>query len=247
MREPTLNDLAELRPMLANSLKQLKGMSADELSLVDQNFTASVRAPMRQENSQSEEPVSQWHVWDQELKPGGFNISVNRDNVHEFVSLYVKNELIDKYWLEIESFVRGFHRVVGCPALTLCRSNEIELLLCGNPNLVGDFEDLRNSTTYMDGYTKDSQVVQWFWEIVSKFTEKEKRNLLFFVTGNDRIPLNGLSSLKFRIQRSGDNDELLPSAHTCFNIVSFPEYSSKEILKNRFAIALENITGFNLA
>ena len=99
----------------------------------------------------------------------------------------------------------------------------------------------------MDGYTKDSQVVQWFWEIVSKFTEKEKRNLLFFVTGNDRIPLNGLSSLKFRIQRSGDNDELLPSAHTCFNIVSFPEYSSKEILKNRFAIALENVTGFNLA
>ena len=185
-------------------------------------------------------------LWEQELQPGGRNTLVNQANVKTFVDLFVKNELFDKNWLEIESFARGFHRVVGCPALSLCRANELELLLCGNPNLVGDFRDLQKVTVYMDGYTKDTPVVKWFWEVMSKLTEKEKRNLLSFVTGNDRVPLKGLTSLTFRVQRSGDNDDHLPSAHTCFNILSFPEYSSKAILTKRFEVALKNVTGFNL-
>jgi alpha-tubulin suppressor-like RCC1 family protein len=246
-QKPSLNDLAELRPMLARSLKQLGEMSEDELLAVDQSFVASARAPLSDQDDSSESKGEGWHLWDEELKPGGASIPVCRKNVQEFVELYTKNELFDRNWLEIESFARGFHRVVGCPALTLCRANELELLLCGNPNLVGDFGALKKSTMYMDGYTKDSKVVQWFWDVVSSFTEKEKRNLLFFVTGNDRVPLKGLSSLIFRVQRSGDNDNLLPAAHTCFNIISFPEYSTKDILRKRFAVALENITGFNLA
>ena len=242
---PTLTDLAELRPTLAKSLKDLSEMNETELAAVDQNFLVSTRVPLRRQDA-PEDSVDLAHLWEQELQPGGRNTLVNQANVKTFVDLFVKNELFDKNWLEIESFARGFHRVVGCPALSLCRANELELLLCGNPNLVGDFRDLQKVTVYMDGYTKDTPVVKWFWEVMSKLTEKEKRNLLSFVTGNDRVPLKGLTSLTFRVQRSGDNDDHLPSAHTCFNILSFPEYSSKAILTKRFEVALKNVTGFNL-
>ena len=124
----------------------------------------------------------------------------------------------------------------------------MKLLLCGISNF-DNFEDLVSSSKYIDGYTSETNVVKWFWDmVITQYTEVEKRKLLFFVTGNDRIPTNGFKGLRFVIQKAGShNDEHLPTAHTCFNTLCFPEYSSKEILKDRFSVALENLTGFGLA
>ena len=73
-----------------------------------------------------------------------------------------------------------------------------------------------------------------------------KRKVLLFVTGSDRVPIKGLASLPFCIQRSGDNSERLPTAHSCFNILDLPEYSSKIILAERLSVALRHTEGFGL-
>ena len=69
-----------------------------------------------------------------------------------------------------------------------------------------------------------------------------------FSTGSDRAPVNGLKSLNFGIVRDGEaDDRRLPSSHTCFNRLDFPEYSSREVLKRNLEIAIENAIGFGLA
>ena len=52
-----------------------------------------------------------------------------------------------------------------------------------------------------------------FWQIVREFGEKQKKQLLQFITGSDRIPLGGLAKLKFIIVKNGPDSDR--SAHPC--------------------------------
>ena len=75
--------------------------------------------------------------------------------------------------------------------------------------------------------TTGVQVIVWFWEAVHGFTEAQKKALLTFVTGSDRVPIRGLASLQppFVISRNGPASDRLPTAHTCFNHLLLPAYA----------------------
>ena len=65
---------------------------------------------------------------------------------------------------------------------------------------------------------------------------------------SDRSPIEGLSKLRFVISRNGDEDTRLPSAHTCFNHMLLPEYSSREVLERNLCYAISEAgEGFALA
>lgn len=88
--------------------------------------------------------------------------------------------------------------------------------------------------------------IKWFWDIVHKLTDEEKKSFLMFTTGSDRSPLRGLSQLAFTITGTGLDDERLPSAHTCFNDLILPKYSSRDKMKVKILQAIENKEGFGL-
>ena len=46
-----------------------------------------------------------------------------------------------------------------------------------------------------------------FWKIVREFSEDQKKRLLSFITGSDRIPLGGLAKLKFVIVKNGPDSD----------------------------------------
>ena len=46
-----------------------------------------------------------------------------------------------------------------------------------------------------------------FWEIVREFNDTQKKQLLAFVTGSDRIPIGGLSKLRFVIVKNGPDSD----------------------------------------
>ena len=46
-----------------------------------------------------------------------------------------------------------------------------------------------------------------FWEIVREFSESQRKRLLAFITGSDRIPLGGLSKLKLIIVKNGPDSD----------------------------------------
>ena len=66
------------------------------------------------------------------------------------------------------------------------------------------------------------------------------------MTACDRIPLNGLKSLTFVIQRNGPDSDRLPTALTCFGRLLLPEYASKDKMKALLTTAIENAAGFGL-
>ena len=68
---------------------------------------------------------------------------------------------------------------------------------------------------------------------------------------SDRSPIDGLRAMKFVISKAtSESDELtdirLPSAHTCFNHLLLPAYSSMEILREKLKYAINHSEGFAL-
>jgi ubiquitin-protein ligase E3 A len=82
--------------------------------------------------------------------------------------------------------------------------------------------------------------------VIHGLTGEQKKQFLMFVTGSDRSPLRGLGQLNFTITGTGLDDTRLPSAHTCFNDMILPRYSSKDILQQKLLQAIENHEGFGL-
>ena len=164
-------------------------------------------------------------------------------NTYEYVDLYVNwffNESINEFYV---SFEKGFYRVFDKKLSKILSPQELELIICGTQKL--DFNELKKSVKYED-YNEDSITVKYFWQIVMEFNEEEKKKFLFFVTGCDRAPIDGLGSLPFAISRNANVNEF-PSAHTCFNNLILPDYKNKDLMKKKIQIAINYSEGFGLA
>jgi E3 ubiquitin-protein ligase HERC3 len=204
-----LADLDASFPTVARNLQQLLEYAGDDVEDVfglDFRVTSQYFGALKHDD----------------LKPNGGNTPVTSANRKEYVELYVDFLLNKSIARQFDAFKAGFDLVVSGPALGLFRADEIELLVCGNH----DFQigDLKKHTTYDGGYNADTRVVKWFWEVVATWNEAKQREMLTFVTGSDRVPIAGLSSMKFVIYRKGADSELLCSAATCFNTLYLPEY-----------------------
>lgn len=89
-------------------------------------------------------------------------------------------------------------------------------------------------------------MIQNFWSVVHEMSEEEKRKMLAFSTGSARAPIKGLGALRLTITRMGPDSAQLPTAHTCFNHLLLPEYSSREKLKRLLLRAISESEGFGL-
>ncbi|KAA6364312.1 MAG: putative ubiquitin ligase E3A [Streblomastix strix] len=78
------------------------------------------------------------------------------------------------------------------------------------------------------------------------FTEEDKRRFLHFVTSSSRAPIGGLKEIRMIIQRNGPDSDMLPTAHTCFNILLLPGYKSRMKIRQKLLTAINNAEGFGL-
>jgi ubiquitin-protein ligase E3 A len=179
-----------------------------------------------------------------ELKEGGKDVPLTSANRHEYIQLYVDWVLNRSVAKQFTAFKKGFDLCVPPSSLALFVPEELELLICGSEEL--DFGALKAATVYDDGYDEDSEVVQWFWEVLDELDDKGKKKLLMFCTGSDRVPIRGLGSMRFTISKNGPDSDLLPTSHTCFNHLLLPAYATKAKLKRYLELALENSQGFGL-
>ncbi|XP_071955318.1 probable E3 ubiquitin-protein ligase HECTD2 [Antedon mediterranea] len=226
----SLEDLKEVQPTLAKSLQELLEFDGDVEEVFCQTFQISINC------------FSQ--VITVDLIPNGSQVPVTSKNRQIYVDCYVQYFLTTSVSKQFEAFSHGFHLMCGGPALKLFQAEETELLVCGNPDL--DFIALESCTTYEDGFTRHHRTIKAFWSVVHSLDETQKKKLLNFITGSDRVPVKGLSSLPIVIQRHGPDSDRLPTAMTCFNRLLLPSYASKDKLRNRLTIALENGKGFGL-
>ncbi|KAI1980692.1 putative E3 ubiquitin-protein ligase [Ophidiomyces ophidiicola] len=230
----TLEDLAEYRPALARGLRQLLEYDGD----VEETFCRDFVVQVERYGETVEVP----------LCPGGEKRPVTNSNRREFVDLYVKYVLNKAVSRQFEPFKRGFFTICGGNALHLFRPEEIELLVRGSDQAL-DISSLRAVAKYDNWQVANPEkepVVKWFWDFFSRISPRDQRKVLGFITGSDRIPAMGETSLGIRILCLGQDSERFPIARTCFNMLSLYRYRTRQKFESKLWRAVVESEGFGL-
>lgn len=229
-----LRDLEDMQPAFGRSLRSLLSYDGSQGPMQDVfclDFTL-------EDESFGERRVI-------ELVPGGRDVAVTEENRLEYVEAVVDELLNRSIGKQFSAFASGFRILCDGPAIRLFNAQELERLVCGNPNL--DFDALQGNSKYEGGYSAATPVVQWLWAAVKhELSLEEKKKFLKFFTGSDRAPIGGLGTLRCIIQRNGTDSNKLPTSHTCFNTLLLPEYASRDKLLALLRVAITCCTGFGL-
>lgn len=178
-----------------------------------------------------------------ELIPDGGKVPVTLKNKKQFVDLYVDYILNKSVESHYQAFHTGFHKVCGGRVLELFHSHELMAVVVGNENY--DWEELQRNATYKEGYTANDPTIILFWQVFHELSLEEKKKFLLFLTGCDRIPIQGMKAIKIIIQPMSD-ERMLPVAHTCFNVLDLPRYQTRERLRYKLLQAIQQTQGFSL-
>ncbi|GLD94206.1 hypothetical protein PINS_up002817 [Pythium insidiosum] len=194
-----------------------------------------------------------------ELVPGGADIDVTMANKSVYLDALFKYYVLDSVSEQLLSFLTALYDVVPEGLLKLFDYQELELLMCGVPTI--DVDDWRKHTDFKF-FTEDLptelelQNIQWLWEVILEMKNEDRVRLLQFATGTSRVPAQGFKGLissdgrvrQFNVAFTGENPDLLfPKAHTCFNRLDLPIYSSKEQMAEYMKLIVEmDITGFSI-
>lgn len=172
---------------------------------------------------------------------------VTNANREAFVKDYIIYLTSTAIQAQFNSFLSGLYTLLSKQSLALFPPSTLKLLFEGHPTSQPiDIDEWRTATTYED-YTASDRIILWFWEVLRQdFTQTQLRKLLEFVTASDRIPVTGWSGITFIIQRNAAGNEWLPGSSTCYGRLFLPEYSSKEVLKEKLTTAVETSLGFGM-
>lgn len=220
-----LDDLMEIEPEICHSLKKILQMNDEELCVLEQCFSIT-------RNTKSIE-----------LIPKGKNVVLTEKNKELFVEKYVEYLTYSEMKENIENIKKGFFHVIKLRTISFLQPCELEKIIVGS-NVIN--VQLLKKTAVYSGFTEDSLVVKTFWKIFEEYSLEDKKKLLMFITGNERVPVTCTENWKLIIVRNGCDTDRLPSSQTCFNTLLLPEYSSEEKLRNKLGIAISMTKGFFL-
>ncbi|KAA3679062.1 E3 ubiquitin-protein ligase TRIP12 [Paragonimus westermani] len=216
-----------------------------------------------------------------ELLKNGSHIMVTGSNLGDYIRLVAHWLVIEGASRQMEAVVEGFDSVlpnVRSRLALIFQPDEMEGLFCGRSSShfealwsgsavrshiiqeessVDEGWDVQNLTEACrcdHGYTPQSRTIRNLFEVMSGFTEEERRLFVQFVTGSPRLPVGGFRALKPPLKivmkrESGENaDNHLPSVMTCQNYLKLPDYSSKELLAAKLMYAIrEGQNAFHLS
>lgn len=165
-----------------------------------------------------------------DLIPNGQNVQVTEENEADYVRAVTEV----RRTRAIEKQIEGFYELIPLEDWKIFNDLELEMVMSGLPDI--GMGGLKANVEYT-GYTSSSPQITWFWRCVSQMDQEDLARLVMFVTGTSKIALLGFSALqgrngpqKFQIHRIIGDMRRLPSAHTSFNQLDLPEYSSVEFL-----------------
>ena len=119
-----------------------------------------------------------------DLIPNGRKIPVTDSNKAEYIRLISLHRMTAAIRSQIDAFLEGFHDMVPADVISIFTPTELELLICGLPDV--DIDDLRVNTEYHQ-YRSSDQCITWLWEILRDFSSEEKAQFLQFVTGTSKV------------------------------------------------------------
>jgi hypothetical protein len=176
-----------------------------------------------------------------ELKLGGKDVPVTEDNKSEYLQLLCEDVLIGPIRTELGCLVMGFHEVVSEEHLqrSSLDAEQLRMLVCGVAEL---------SVVEWRAHAKvegPRHVAAWFFGWLERQPQETRSKVLAFATGSSVLP-SGWDGLKdqqgeplpFRISVQGE-ENALPSAHTCANLLVLPPVRTADELEGRLEQMLE--------
>jgi ubiquitin-protein ligase E3 C len=238
-----INDLRELDEELYQGMLRLKNYPGDvrDLSL-DFTITDQISLPG--------EPV---RTVTRNLVPNGEDVPVTNENRPLYISYVARHRLVVQPHYQTRAFLRGLGSIIDPAWLSMFNQNELQRLVGGDSAGI-DVEDLRRHTHYSGVYAigddgEEHPTVKLFWEVMHGLEDTERREVLKYVTSTPRAPLLGFSQLSppFSIRDGGRDEERLPSASTCVNLLKLPQYRTAAVLKRKLLYAVKSGAGFDLS
>jgi hypothetical protein len=219
-RTCTLEDLRDQDPALFSGLQQVANCSnEDDLKSLGLNFTAEV------ERFGS--------VVVAELEPGGYGREVTLANRDLYIQKVLEYHLEESIREQLQMMKKGFNMLIPQDYLLSFAPYELELLISGLR--VVDVDVLESKTKYTD-YNKSSLIIQWLWEILREYPEDMKGKFLQFCSGSSQLPASFMH-WNFRIARTHNSGQL-PTAATCSNQLTLPNYRTKKELEEKLLTAI---------
>lgn len=129
----------------------------------------------------------------------------------------ILNKLVEA---RFQAFSKGFHKVCGGRVLQLFHAQELMSVVIGKKcscrqlicimhsflidhlfhtgNEDYDWYLLENNATYKKGYSSSDPTIRMFWEVFHELSLEDKKKFLLYLTGSDRIPIQGMKAIKVR-------------------------------------------------
>jgi len=230
--KPTYHDMQAIDPDYYKNLKMILDYNLEDIGL-DLTFST----------------ITHWFGRSQtvDLIPNGRNIPVTDKDKEKYVNLVCQHRMTTAIEMQIKAYLDGFYDLIKPKLISIFTPKELELLISGMPEI--DIVDLKKNTEY-HGYRVADKEIVWFWNIMFSLSKSDKAAFLQFVTGSSKVPLNGFSDLqgmrgtqKFAIHKAGGPAGALMSAHTCFNSLDLPTYTSEEEMKEKLVYAIKEGAG----
>uniref|UniRef100_K3WXK9 HECT-type E3 ubiquitin transferase n=1 Tax=Globisporangium ultimum (strain ATCC 200006 / CBS 805.95 / DAOM BR144) TaxID=431595 RepID=K3WXK9_GLOUD len=203
-----------------------------------------------------------------ELRPDGTDVDVTLETLLEYVEQNVVFLLDTTIAKQVAAFQQGFEQICGSSwhqkhFLRVFDVEELEQMFSdtsvGSSMWDREGHELREHTVCDHGYTPESKAIGDLIAILCDFTMEEQRLFVRFVTGANRLPVGGLAKLEPKLtvvrklteSSTGTSDDggflssdaVLPSASTCTNYLKLPEYSTREVMKERLLYCIHEGQG----
>ncbi len=230
----------------------------DDLELVDAALYRSCRAVVDEPNAERLCLTFTFRDRDGgetvELGPDGATRDVTDANKDEYIARLFRHAVLEQIARPLAAFLRGFYDVVplACLSAAALDASDLELAISGLDHV--DVDDWQSHTTYSEGYSATHATIKHFWAYVDQLPLDRRAKLLQYVTGTSRVPAGGFSRLQgrdgdakaFELRLRDGGDAELPCAHTCFNRLDLPAYSSLAKVESVFdALLAGDVLGFS--
>lgn len=222
--------LDSLDPELYRGLVYLKNYSGDVEEDFSLNFTIT-------DDELGERKVT-------ELMRDGANVAVTNANRIDYIHRVARYRLDHQIRRQSEAFLSGLSDIINPRWLRLFDQVELQELIKGADSPI-DIDDLRKNVI-LSAYHPEDLTIQYFWQAMESFDEETKSAVLKFVTSCPSPPLLGFGALnpKICIRLAGEDEQRLPTASTCTNLLHLPRYQSLDVTRSRLLTAVKSESGF---
>ena len=261
-RSIRFDDIKLIDKDLYNTLNDMKGLIKQKNEYLEKNKGKNVSNEELEEkilyNGQKLSSTDLYFTfpgYDIELKPDGKNTLLSINNVEEYINLVYDFLFYKGIYNVTKAFKEGFNIIHDIKGLKCFTSDELEEIILGSDNQKWEQEILYENLKPEHGYSKKSRIFNDLIKYMISLDKDEQKKFLIFTTGASRLPFGGFKALSPKLTvvkkttiGNENPDNFLPTVMTCQNYLKIPEYSSFEIFKEKFNLAMnEGSNEFHLS